>query len=127
MENKDYKILIIDDEQAILKMYSASLFDYNVVTANNGEEGLKLSKSEKPDIIFLDIIMPKMNGLDVLKRLKEDDNTKDIPVILLTNLPEPASKDKAMSLGAYGYFVKVEYEPYKLAEATKKILSKIKP
>lgn len=120
MENK--KILIIDDEQPILKMYSTALVEYTVLTAPNGEEGLKAAKTEKPDLIYLDIIMPKINGLDVLKKLKEDDQTKEIPVILLTNLPEEASKDKAKVLGAYDYFVKVNYEPEDLLEATKKIL-----
>lgn len=116
------KILIIDDEQAILNMYSAALGDFGVITAGNGEEGLKIARKEKPDLIYLDIIMPQLNGLDVLKKLKADQATSEIPVILLTNLPEEASADKAKALGAEDYFVKVDYEPEKLAEATKKIL-----
>lgn len=122
MNMRDKNILIIDDEEPILRMYSASLSEYNILTASNGEEGLAVAKSEKPDLIYLDIIMPKINGLDVLKKLKDDDQTKEIPVILLTNLPEEASKDKAEALGAYDYFVKVNYEPEDLLEATKKIL-----
>ena len=116
------KILIIDDEKPIIEMYSSVLLDYQVLSALNGEEGIAIAKKEKPDLIYLDIIMPKVNGLDVLKRLKEDADTAEIPVILLTNLPEEASADKAKSLGAEDYFVKVEYEPEKLAEATKKML-----
>lgn len=116
------KILIIDDEQPILKMYSTALSEYNILTAPNGEEGLRIAKAEKPDLIYLDIIMPKINGLDVLKKLKEDEQTSEIPVVLLTNLPEEASKDKAKALGAFDYFVKVNYEPEDLLTATRKIL-----
>lgn len=116
------KILIIDDEEAILKMYGIALADYELIKAKSGTEGLQKAASEKPDLIYLDIIMPQLNGLDVLKRLKTDKETKEIPVILLTNLPEEASAAKAKSLGADDYFVKVNYEPDKLAEKTKKLL-----
>lgn len=116
------KILIIDDEEAILRMYKDALADYTVMTAKDGKEGLRTAQKDQPDLIYLDIIMPEFNGLDVLKKLKENKATTEIPVILLTNLPEEASADKAKSLGAEDYFVKVDYEPEKLAEATKKIL-----
>ena len=115
-------VLIIDDEESIVNMYKTTLSDYNVISATNGDEGLKLAIKEKPDLIYLDIIMPKFNGLDVLRNLKQNKDTKDIPVILLTNLPEEASAEKARSLGAYNYFVKADYEPDKVAEETKKIL-----
>lgn len=116
------KILIIDDEEAILNMYSAALKDFEVMTAVTGEEGIKIAQKEKPDLIYLDIIMPQLNGLDVLKKLKTDKMTSDVPVILLTNLPEEASADKAKALGAEDYFVKVDYEPEVLAKKTKEIL-----
>lgn len=107
------KVLIIDDEMGILKMYEAYLKTANieVVAANSGEEGLKLATDVKPDVILLDIIMPKMNGLDVLQKLKEQETTKNIPVYLLTNLPADCSGDKATALGAAGYLVKAENEP----------------
>lgn len=117
------KVLIVDDEEAILKMYSVVLQnDFEVVTAKNGDEAVVMAKKEKPDLIYLDIIMPKTNGLDVLKTLKADNDTQSIPVILLTNLPKEASADKAASLGAKDYFVKVENDPETLAELTKKVL-----
>lgn len=115
-------VLIIDDEESIVNMYKTTLTNYNVISATNGDEGLKLAIKEKPDLIYLDIIMPKYNGLDVLRSLKQDKATSDIPVILLTNLPEEASAEKAKALGALNYFVKAEYEPDKVAEETKKIL-----
>jgi len=107
------KVLIIDDEKGVLKMYETYLksADIEVITASAGEEGMKLAESNKPDVILLDIIMPKINGLDILKNLKASNDTKNIPVYLLTNLPAECSGDKAKELGAAGYLVKAEYEP----------------
>jgi len=116
------KILIIDDEQPILTMYGDALTGHEIVTAENGEEGLEKAEKEHPDIILLDIIMPKMNGLDVLDKLKNSKDTADIPVIMLTNLPEEASSDKAKASGASEYFVKAEFEPEKLADRVNELL-----
>jgi len=116
------KILIIDDEEPILNMYGEALDGYEVVFAKNGEEGLALAAKESPDLILLDIIMPKFNGLDVLDQLKNDKETYHIPVIILTNLPKEASADKARELGAAGYYVKAEFEPQKLAKTVNELL-----
>lgn len=107
------KILIIDDEPGVLHIYGDKLTSEGLqaTTASNGQEGLDKVKAEKPDLILLDVIMPKLNGLDVLKTLKQDSNTKDIPVILLTNLPAEMSAQKAKELGAADYLVKAEYDP----------------
>lgn len=117
------KILIIDDEEPILKMYGEALTGHEVVTAANGDDGVSKAEKEIPDLILLDIIMPQVNGLDVLERLKENKETSSIPVIMLTNLPQEASADKARSLGAKDYFVKAEFEPEKLANKVNKLLS----
>ena len=113
------KILIIDDEKGILDMYQAYFTDKKneVITAINGEQGIDVAKDQKPDVILLDIIMPRLNGLDVLKRLKEDQDLKNIPVYLLTNLPEECSSSKAKEIGAAGYLVKAENEPKDVLEA----------
>jgi DNA-binding response OmpR family regulator len=107
------KVLIIDDEKGVLKMYNEFLTANNieVFQATDGQTGIKLAKEQKPDVILLDIIMPRYNGLDVLKDLKADPDVKNIPVFLLTNLPAESSEDKARELGAAGYLVKAEYEP----------------
>ena len=107
------KVLIIDDERGVLKMYSEFLATsgIEVLQAVDGQTGVKLAKDQKPDVILLDIIMPKYNGLDVLKDMKADAEIKDIPIFLLTNLPAESSGDKAKALGAAGYLVKAEYEP----------------
>lgn len=112
------KVLIVDDEEAILQMYGDRLKeeDCQVFTSESGDEAIEIAKKEHPDLIFLDIIMPKINGLDVLKILKNELDTKNIPVYLLTNLPEGSTGDKAKELGADDYLVKAEVEPKKLSE-----------
>lgn len=116
------KILIIDDEEPILKMYKEALSKHQVLTAKNGQEGLEIAEKESPDLILLDIIMPEINGLDVLDRMKENSDISAIPVVVLTNLPEEASKEKANQLGATDYLVKAENEPDVLAEKVDKLV-----
>jgi CheY-like chemotaxis protein len=115
------KVLIVDDESGILKMYSEYLSSqgFEVITSPNGEEGIKIAKEQKPEVILLDIIMPKLNGLDVLKNIKQDPDLKNIPVYLLTNLPEECSGQKAKELGAAGYLVKAQNEPKVIADVIK--------
>lgn len=119
------KVLLIDDEPAILKMYTESLTagGFEVETATTGETVVDLAKKNHPDIILLDIMMPKLNGLDALKALKSDPETKGIPAYLLTNLPENASGGKPTELGAAGYLVKAEIEPRDLVDKIKKTLN----
>ena len=115
------KVLIIDDEKGILKMYSdyLTMNGITMIQATDGQTGIKMAKEQKPDVILLDIIMPKYNGLDVLNDIKKDDELKKIPVFLLTNLPEESSGDKAKELGATGYLVKAQYEPKMLLDVIK--------
>lgn len=117
-------VLIIDDEPAICEMYKIKLEQrgYKVFTAMGGTEGIEIAKKEKPNVILLDIIMPKINGFDVLKTLKETTESKDIPVFMTTNLPEHTSGEKAKSLGAVNYLVKAEYEPGMLADVIDRFL-----
>lgn len=116
------KILIVDDEEPILRMYGEALTGHEVITAGNGTEALEMAEKEMPDLILLDIIMPQENGLDVLEKLKDNKETSSIPVMMLTNLPEEASADKARSLGAKEYFVKAQFEPEKLASKVNEVL-----
>lgn len=126
MTNNKPKVLIIDDEEAVLKMYKEKLDSegFETLTALDGKAGIKIIKDKKPDLVLLDIIMPKYNGFDVLKDIKADEETKNIPVYLLTNLPEECSNGKAKELGAAGYFVKAQYEPGVLVETLKKALGR---
>ena len=115
------KVLIIDDEKGVLKMYSEYLEGGGIeaLQATDGQAGIKIAREQKPDVIFLDIIMPRYNGFDVLKDIKADPELKQIPVFLLTNLPAESSGDKAKSLGAAGYLVKAQYEPKMILDIVK--------
>lgn len=104
------KVLLIEDEVLILRMYE-KIFAYEgfeVITAEDGETGIEKAKTEKPSIILLDIMMPKMDGLKVLEILKQEDETKAIPVVMLTNLSSDTVIKEAFSKGSAGYLVKSE-------------------
>lgn len=106
------KILFVEDEPSLQKAIKEVLTQekFEVLIASDGEEGLKLVKEKKPDLILLDLILPKKDGFEVLKELKEDDSTKDIPVIVLTNLEGTGDVEKALELGATTYLVKANYK-----------------
>lgn len=118
------KILFIEDESALQKTFGEILTQegYQMISALDGEIGLRLAGDEKPDLILLDLILPKVNGFDVLRKLKEDKETKDIPVIVLTNLEEMGNVDKAIELGATTYLVKANYSLKEIVEKIRKAL-----
>lgn len=120
------KILIIEDDSFLLTMYATKfeLENYQVVTAEDGEKGLKLAQKEKPDIILLDVLLPKLNGFEVLKALKENFETKDIKVLLLTNLSQRGEVQEGLALGALDYLIKAHYMPSEVVEKVNKILAK---
>lgn len=109
MEKK--KILIVEDESALQKTLTEFLTEegFEVFSALDGEMGVGLAKKEKPDLVLLDIILPKKDGYEVLEDLKGNDETKGIPVILLTNLESPEDIDRAFEKGASTYLVKSNY------------------
>lgn len=118
------KILFIEDEPALQTTFGDILKQngYKMISALDGEIGLRLAKSEKPDLILLDLILPKMDGFDVLKSLKEDPKTKKIPVIILTNVERIEDIDQALELGATTYLVKTQYRLEEVMEKIKKSL-----
>lgn len=104
-------ILFIEDESVLQKSFR-KMFEkehYKTVSALNGEIGLSLAKRIKPDLILLDLILPKKNGFEVLEELKKIPETKDIPVIILTNLERNEDIDRALEIGATTYLVKANY------------------
>ena len=117
-------ILFIEDESALQKTFGEILKQegYEMIPALDGEIGLRLAKTKKPDLILLDLILPKVHGFEVLKKLKEDNETKDIPVIVLTNLEGIGDVDKAIELGATTYLVKANYSLEEVIEKIKKAL-----
>jgi len=118
------KILFIEDEAAIQKTLGEALRKkgYDVHSAVDGEEGLKLAKSENPDLILLDLILPKKHGLEVLEEIRKDKSIEDTPVIILTNLENVGEVEKAIELGATTYLVKANYSLNEVIEKVKKAL-----
>lgn len=114
------KILLIEDDYFINQLYMRILkqVGYKMVLASDGAEGIKLADNSY-DLILLDIMLPKMNGINVLKKLKENPNTKKIPVILLTNLGQESVIKAAFTIGAQGYLMKISMTPYEMVEKIK--------
>ena len=98
------------------------LMGFSVGIAKSGREGLKMIEENKPDLVILDIIMPDGDGFFVLKKIRENQKIKDIPVIMHTNLYNESDKEEALKLGARKYVVKAQTTPKQLAEIVKKII-----
>jgi DNA-binding response OmpR family regulator len=120
------KILFIEDESALQKSVTEILKKegYETISAFDGESGLKSAKEKKPDLILLDLILPKLDGFSVLEKLKEDKETKEIPVIVLTNLEDVKDVGRALELGATTYLVKAQYNLEEVLEKIKQVLEK---
>jgi len=119
------KILIVEDDPLISRLYQKifTFEKYEVELAADGEEGLVKARNYKPTVILLDVMMPKLNGLQVLERLKADTETKDTPVVMLTNLAGEKDAETALSKGAVKYIIKSEHEPKEVANMVKEILT----
>jgi two-component system, sensor histidine kinase and response regulator len=106
-----HKILIIEDNEYLGRMYQnlLSLEKFEIKWVATGDEGLKIAEEFQPDLILLDIIMPKTNGITILKQLKENPQTQNIKVVMLTVLGEKDMIDQCMKLGAKGYIIKSTY------------------
>lgn len=105
-------ILLIEDEAALQKTMGDVLSQegYKILSALDGEVGVRIAKEKIPDLILLDLVLPKMMGFEVLQRLRKDEATKDIPVIVLTNLENLENVQQATNLGATTYLIKANYE-----------------
>lgn len=119
------KILIVEDDPLMSRMYQKifKFEGYDVDFAADGEEGLDKIRSTKPTLILLDIMMPKINGLEVLTKIKQDPETKAIPVIMLTNLAGTQDAEAALTKGAVKYIIKSENEPKQVVNMVKEILA----
>ncbi len=118
-------ILFIEDESVLQKTFGDILRQegYEMISALDGEIGLNLAKTKKFDLILLDLVLPKVYGIEVLRKLKEDKTTKEIPVIILTNLEEIGNVGKALELGAKSYLVKTQYTLEEVVAKIKQVLS----
>ena len=117
------RILVVDDEIYIVHIldFSLGMEGYEVVTALDGEQALEKARSEKPDLIVLDIMMPKLDGYETCKRLKADPETKDVPVILLSAKGRNVDQKVGFEVGADDYITK-PFSPRKLVERINAIL-----
>src|SRR3990167_4786789 len=122
---KGTKILMVDDDKMLIDLYKErlELAGYNVEVSRDGEEGLAKIHTVKPDLVLLDIMMPKVNGYEALASIKSDPTTKDIPVIILSALMRDINKAKAVESGADDYIIKSEAMP---ADVIKKIEAVLK-
>jgi len=112
------KVLLIDDEQAILDVFSAVLTQggHQVTTASNARDGIAKAQSELPNVIFVDQILPDLNGNNVVKTLKGSDLTKNIPVAILSNYSQDTMMQEAIQSGAADYILKYQIEPQDLLQ-----------
>ncbi|MDD5270765.1 MAG: response regulator [Candidatus Omnitrophica bacterium] len=119
------KILLVDDEEDVLKTVGFRLqaSGYDVVTASDGKEGLEKARSEKPDLVILDLMLPKMDGYKVCAFLKKDTRYKDIPIIMFTAKAGDIDKKLGLEVGADAYIMK-PFEPPILVETVEKLLAK---
>jgi len=126
MVNEKKKILLVDDDNVFSEMYKLRLeaSGYDVVIVEDGEKALVAAMQEKPDLILLDVMMPKINGLDTLDILKSTAETKDIPVIILTALLKDVNEVRGLMSGAAGYLVKSEVTPAQVVEKIEEVLQK---
>jgi DNA-binding response OmpR family regulator len=124
MPTNQQKVLLVEDEKMLAEMYATkfSMEGYTVEKAFDGAQGLELAKTMNPDIILLDVIMPKLDGFATLKQLKADPKLKAIPVIMLTNLGQEDDLKKGKELGATDYFVKSNHSPSEIVDKVKVVL-----
>ncbi len=122
-ENK--KILIIEDEKMLAQMYRDRFLQegFDVYSALDAEEGMELTKKVKPDLILLDILLPRDNGTDFLEKMRKDEEVADTTVIAYSNYDDKESKEKAKKLGAKEYLIKTNYTPKEVMEIVKKHIS----
>lgn len=118
------KILIIEDDSFLTQMYSSKLEleGYEVISALDGSKGLKMALTNQPDLIILDLKLPEIDGFEILKKIKKDPLTKNIPVLVLTNLSQKRDVNRCLDLGADDYLIKAHFVPSEVIEHVKKIL-----
>lgn len=120
------KILLIEDEEIVIGLLQKKLSKegYEVSVATNGEEGLKAIRQVNPDLILLDIIMPRMGGFEVMEEINKDPELKKIPIIVISNSGQPVELDKAQQLGAKDWLIKTEFDPQEVLDKVIKQIGK---
>jgi len=124
METTGKRVLLVEDDRFLRRACEASIrqLGLTVTTAADGEEGLRLARSERPDIILLDMLMPKLSGLEVLRALRSDEATRSMPVLILSNSSREQDIAEVTRLGVSGYFVKSNLSLQELGELVARVL-----
>ncbi|MBU0476608.1 response regulator [Patescibacteria group bacterium] len=120
------KILVVEDEEIMIDLLERKLSQegYEVSVAKNGVEGLKKMKEFSPDLVLLDIIMPKMGGLEVMEEKQKDEELKKIPLIVISNSGQPVEIERIKRLGAKDWLIKTEFDPQEVIEKVIKQIGK---
>lgn len=124
-ESPKKKILLIEDDAFISQMYSTKFrqTEYEFLVAKDGKEGLEIAKQQQPNVILLDVILPEVDGFEILRQIKEDPALQGIPVILLTNLGQEENVQKGKELGAVDYIIKAHFTPQEVVEKVNNLLT----
>jgi DNA-binding response OmpR family regulator len=126
METVKTQVLLVEDDVFLASIYQKKfeMEGFKITVADNGEKGLAEAKKKRYDIILLDILLPKLDGFAVLERLKNDAETKDVPVILLTNLGQKDDVEKGLQAGAVDYLIKAHFKPSEVVQKVRTVLKK---
>ena len=118
------KILIVEDDKFLRELIARKLTDegFEIIEAVDGEDGIKKIKETKPDLILLDLILPSIDGFEVLSRVKGDESLASIPIIILSNLGQKEEVEKGLDLGAVDYLIKAHFTPGEIIEKIKNVL-----
>lgn len=118
-------VLLVDDDQVLLKLYSTRLSadKHQVMTASNGEEGLELLKQQTPDIVLLDLLMPKLNGFKFIETIKQNPTTAHIPVIVFSSVANQKQVDRLNQLGVTTFLNKIDVTPTQLVAVINQLLN----
>ncbi len=119
----EVKVLLIEDDDAASEMYRLRLVadGYSVVVAQDGDQGLAMATAESPDFIYLDLRLPRLDGFEVLDRLRSNPETASIPVIILSNFGEPELRERGLKLGALEFLVKADTTPSHLSDTVERL------
>jgi len=118
------KVLLVEDDPFLVDIYTTKLneFGYSVITAFDGEEVIKKAEEEMPDLLLLDIVLPNIDGWEIIRKIKKNEKLKDLGVVILSNLGQKEEVEKGLKLGAIKYLIKAHHTPSEVAVEVKKIL-----
>jgi len=118
------QILLVEDDPFLIDIYTTKFKEsgFSVEVASSGEQALQKAKELNPDLIVLDIVLPQMDGWEILKEIKNEKGLKDLKIIMLSNLGQKEEVEKGINLGAVSYLIKAHYTPSQVVEEIKKVL-----